>query len=191
VVDLIETGHGMTVDLWKEMCRSSIKGREELMYRIELCMSEKLTNMYNTQNSLHQWWKVCKAFPGSLKASRFMIKLLVGEEPLAYNRGRYVKPRSIQHQMCKVCNSGALETTEHFLYECIALEESRETFTRAIRELCDNGEAIVALHNSRIVVAAQVDVGPHYLSKLRLIANSIFYMYVQRQHVISLLEANQ
>ena len=83
VADFIDTGQGMSVAQWKDLCRSTIKQREQFNYKIESCMCEKLGNMANIQDGVHQWQKVAKAIPQSLKARRLMSKLVVGEEPFA------------------------------------------------------------------------------------------------------------
>ena len=184
VTDYIDTGEGMSCEEWKQLCKSRISEREECLYIVDLCMAEKLVNMHNLQAGMHQWWRVCKQFPQSLHACRLMVKLLVGEEPFAWNTGRYIKPRSIQHRMCAVCKSGALETTKHFLYECSSLTESRVDFVETIREVCSDSETIIVRRDSKIVVSGLLYVGTDYRAKLEMVARAIYKMYVHRQYLV-------
>ena len=67
VAGLIDTGQGMSVAQWQDLCTFTITQREQFIYKIESCMCAKLGNMANIQDGVHQWWKVAKAFPQSLK----------------------------------------------------------------------------------------------------------------------------
>ena len=109
-----------------------------------------------------------------------MVKCLVGEEPLTWNTGRYIKPRSIQNQMCPVCNSGAFETVKHFLFECPALGKSRESFIETLRDVCDTSEEIIVNRNSKAIIAAEMYVGVDFKSKLMCLGESVYNMYKER-----------
>ena len=185
VTTLIDTGRSVTIDQWTEMCKLAIKKREDFFYAIELGMCEKLSNMYNLRPGLHQWWKEAKAHPQFLQACRFMAKCLVGEEPLAWNTGRHVKPRSIQNQMCTVCNNGGFETIKHFLFECPALCKSRQSFLDTLKRVCEACDDIIQNHNYRTIIAADLYVGADYRSKLRDVGECIYKMFKERHQCLS------
>jgi hypothetical protein len=189
VQTLVETGQPMSLEQWKKHCKVVVKQREDYIFGIELCMSEKLTFMHNLQAGVHQWWQISKVYPESLKACQFMVKLLVGEEPLAYNLGRFIKPRSIQNQMCQVCRSGALETTKHFLFECEPLENSRQALFSLIRVICGRADVINA-RDCKCIVSAQVCAGNQYFKKIKMVAETTFNMYKHRSNVMMLLASD-
>ena len=159
VKTLVDTGRSVSFNEWSELCKHAIKQREDFFFTIELGMCEKLSNMYGLRPGLHEWWKVAKAYPQSLHACRFMVKCLVGEEPLAWNTGRHTKPRSMQNQMCIVCNNGGFETIKHFLFECPAISKSRQTFCNTLKDVCSTGEEIIVTHNIKAIIAAEMFVG--------------------------------
>ena len=182
--DYIDTGEGMSASQWKSLCRNVIQQKEDLFYYLDLCMAEKLVNMQMLQPGIHKWWKVAKAFPSSLRACQFLVKMLVGEEPLAWNTGRFVKPKCMENRMCKLCNSGSFENIRHFMFECSCLATTRFNFTNYLSEVCDFADTIVSLCDYKSVITARLPVGVDYKEKLCGIACKLWDMYKQRQDIL-------
>ena len=181
----VESGEGIAPLQWKSICKEAISAHETLLHRLELNMSSKLLNMANHKLGMHQWWLVAKAYPATLADCKFMIKLLVGEEPLAWNKGRYVKPVSFENRSCKLCNVGAPENVEHFLFDCKALELQRQKLYDGIRLFCPDAEKIIRKKDVKSIVSAQMYVESNYKSKLAIIANLVFTMYRTRQMMLN------
>ena len=180
----VDTGNGLQLNEWKQLCKQKIAEREYLLYHLDLCMSEKLANMQYIQQGMHQWWKVAHAFPESLSACGLMVKLLIGEEPLNWNLGRYIKPRCMQNRTCKLCTNGAFETIKHFLFECSALCDTRASFLSKLYEVCLDGEQIVMSKDYKGIIAANINVGTNYKAKLKLIAEAVMVMFSQHQRLL-------
>ena len=137
---------------------------------------------------MHTWWKVAKAYPESLQVCRLMVKFLAGEEPLAWNTGRYIKPRSMQNRICKICNAGAFETVSHFLFECPALASQRSQFINTLCELCAVGENIVTQGDFKSIISASLFVGANYKYRLKCIGSRILDMYYYHQFLMKTVQ---
>ena len=185
VQNYIDTGEGMTASQWKSHCRGVIRQKEELYFHLELCMAEKLLNMQAIQPGLHQWRKVAKAFPSSLRACQFWVKLLVGEEPLGWNTGRFIRPRCMENRTCKMCNDGSFENICHFMFECSYLAPTRSHFIDVLFDVCEDAENIVTFHDYKRVITANLPVGINYKEKLCSVANSLWAMFRQRQVILA------
>ena len=155
----VYTSEGIPPAQWKRLCKEAVNKHEMLCHRLELNMGSKLTNMINHKDGMHQWWLVAKAYPAILADCKFMVKLMTGEEPLAWNRGRYIKPVTIQNRVCKVCSGGAFETTKHFIFECVELDAERQKLFEAIRLYCWDGDHIILMKDVKSLVSAQLYVG--------------------------------
>ena len=186
----IDTGEGIPPLRWKSLCKEAIKSHEVLVHCIELNMCSKLKCMVNVKIGMHQWWQVARAYPQSLPACRFMIRLLVGEEPLEWNTGRFIRPRSMQNRMCKVCDTGAFGTVKHFMFECKELDEPRHMLNDTVTELCPYGKDIMLSRNSDAIISAALDVGADYRLKLEKIASKVYEMFkihqvIQKTRLVS------
>jgi hypothetical protein len=182
--EVVRSGDAMQFNQ-KTLCKNVVFKREQQMHNIELLMYEKLLYMRNTPIAIHPWWQVSKAFPRVLGACKLMVKLLVGEEPLRYNTGRYVHPRSVQNQLCNVCNNGDVETAKHFLFVCEPLATSRLHFETTIKEVMYDGEQIVRTSNVKDILSADTAVGVSRvdtLYNLSLIAKSVHSMFLHRNY---------
>ena len=140
--------------------------------------------MFNLTPGVHVWWKVARKYPKSLRACTLMVKMLVGEEPLNWNLGRYEKPQSMQNRVCKICNTGQFETIRHFLYECSELEEAKQPFVSSLIEFSEQGQEIVRQCDIKLVVSAHVNVGNNYMWKLATLADKVFLMFSKRQSIL-------
>ena len=176
IKELIRTGHSVSLNEFSKLCKSSVLQFEHFIYSVEMGMCEKLSNMVNIKPGVHQWWKVAKSYPEALRACRFMAKCLVGEEPLLWNTGRYVQPRSMQNRMCTVCDSGGFETVRHFLFECDKLLKSRCSFINTLHMVCIDADYIINCRDHRAVISAELNVGSNYKYKFKLLAESIYSM---------------
>jgi len=68
-----------------------------------------------------------------IQLCRVLARLRCGNFPLEANTGAWVTPRVLfEHRLCRRCSSGVVDSEEHALLHCPALEHVRARFARAL-----------------------------------------------------------
>ena len=107
---------------------------------------------------------VTKALSRSQRS--LMAQLRFGILPIRIETGRYVNLKP-EDRICPICDKNAVETEEHFLFECDALEEIREGWKQYIIPLFENFDILPLDEKFKIIMSEfQIKRTSEFVDKL-------------------------
>jgi hypothetical protein len=125
MIAMIEQGLRITKTEWRRKVVLEICKDEYYRWKAVCLMYKKLSIYRLVVMDLKEsiWWKVAKEAPETLRACKFMIKLITGENGLEVNTGRFSNEQR-EERLCKLCKTD-VETEAHFLLSCTELNLAR------------------------------------------------------------------
>ena len=178
--DMLITGVAQPKAQWKSDVKRAVGQHEKFFIRAERLCYKKL-GYSSPVSRMDLWWKVAFQYPASLAACRLMVKIKLGEEPLQCNTSRYEDgPRN---KLCKLCAMGD-EDARHFLFDCVALANSRTEFLANLCILSENSMEIINSSSVDAVVNQECASGRHNFLNLSNVAKSINNMLLERNRIL-------
>ena len=160
---------------------------ESNVNRVEHLLYKETGYVTNHLGEMDLWSKVSFSYLEVLSACRLMISFKVGEAPLRCNTGRY--NGEVRHlRVCILCDSGNIENSEHFLFECAPLHNARTVFFESLCRLTDDGVDIIQRRAVDDVINPKLD-RPDYKA-LSIVAWSVYSMYDLRGQFLEQFEQN-
>jgi len=117
--------------LWK--IRGKILKVEEKSWKDEMAKKPKLCRYQRIKHTL----EFEKYLLEPNRTRRKLTALRIGAFPLRIEVGRW-RREPVEQRICLKCMSGQLENESHFLAECVAYQQPRDTLFARIREISLN-----------------------------------------------------
>ena len=103
----MEGGPVKSKHLWKSDCKNAIQSLDQYIHKLETEMYKKSKYVRDYEiGKVSPWWQASLKCLHSVKSCSFMVKLLIGEEPLHCNKAVYDGDET----GCKICTTSAKET---------------------------------------------------------------------------------
>ena len=96
------------------------------------CMLYRSLNLYHKHvvyKKMNVWWRFVAKNPGAFRSVSCVVSLICGSQPNGYGANFGSRKR------CQICDGFVVETMEHIVFNCTALEDVRAT---ALHELLDS-----------------------------------------------------
>ena len=106
-----------------------------------------------------------------------MVKILVNEEPLNTNTGRYNKTV----WSCTICDDGPIEDAQHMIFSCRALHDKRTMMFTYLHKISGRADEIITQADVTALANAHIGLTEHNkLKKLGTLAQLIWALYHKR-----------
>jgi hypothetical protein len=123
-----------TKDQWKRQVKHAIQKyhRDRLLQDMQSQSSARYINPNSCSlTNVHPVWKYCGSHTREITRATIKAKILVGAYNLEGKRSKFGRGENGQCQLCRT----DMETREHFLVKCTALEHIRKPYIEALAQL--------------------------------------------------------
>ena len=129
LIDNINTGQFMQMLKWKRLVNNTVKQAEIKRWKLSSSFysSMDLLSKNITCFQISQWWKHAFLSPNRIHKVRELLRILLNVHVLNTCKYKHLDGVDGKSPRCRQCNTEALESTIHALFECPATLEFRHS----------------------------------------------------------------
>ena len=131
------------------------------------------------------WWRHLQFFPHNAFKVRVLVRLLCGQSCLGESKSRYCNSSPI----CQMCDRNVIESTIHFLFECVAFQDTRQLLWNNVIRYAPNAMCLELenMNSKKKCVFIMTGLHGSYIREwsdlYEAILNFCFKMYQQRREL--------
>ena len=194
VHQMLDSGNLPTRTAWRNQVVKLVTRRYFQIWKMKTMMYRTLDYVLCAVGDVHHrpnvWWMVCRMNPRVTKQCKLVVRLMCGDHSLNAGRGRFTANTT----RCCICDSYQVETLEHTLFVCDALNQVRSDRWEETMSVLPAGmkETVMGMTTSQrtnfVVTGCHGTYTREWQDIYETLAKFIYTMYITRGHIAGALQ---